>query len=221
MGIDPVTHRPRTDLNILANLPQWLAAANLGTSLMNINPWENALRLQSDATQLAKLHLLQNLLQVLGCSPSALAPNMEAASLFGAPSFPVDPQAYEFPTSNPQLSGLTGLQPTDLPPSIPCFAPPQEPGFEYEAMDDMKQDNGCAPTRKWNNNDGDELISSLYAIPALVSASPEPSAANQMEKKISSAHETSNPSSTSTTFEAWGELMDDEAGDSYWRDLIE
>lgn len=214
MGIDPVTHRPRTDLNILANLPQLLAAANLSTSLVN-NPWDNALRLQSDATQLAKLHLLHNLLQVLGTSPTALPPNMEAGNLFGTPSF-MDHQAYEYPTSNPQLNGLLGLHPTDPAQtlsSIPSFVPPQEPGFEYQAMEKSKV---CAG----NNNDGDEL-GSLYAIPALVSASPEPSTVNQKEKKIEPAHDISNPSSTSTTFEAWGELMDDEASDSYWRDLIE
>lgn len=214
MGIDPVTHRPRTDLNILANLPQLLAAANLSTSLVN-NPWDNALRLQSDATQLAKLHLLHNLLQVLGTSPTALPPNMEAGNLFGTPSF-MDHQAYEYPTSNPQLNGLLGLHPTDPAQtlsSIPSFVPPQEPGFEYQAMENSKV---CAG----NNNDGDEL-GSLYAIPALVSASPEPSTVNQKEKKIEPAHDISNPSSTSTTFEAWGELMDDEASDSYWRDLID
>ncbi|RVW26292.1 Transcription factor MYB39 [Vitis vinifera] len=186
MGIDPVTHRPRTDLNILANLPQLLAAANLSTSLVN-NPWDNALRLQSDATQLAKLHLLHNLLQVLGTSPTALPPNMEAGNLFGTPSF-MDHQAYEYPTSNPQLNGLLTMEKSKV----------------------------CAG----NNNDGDEL-GSLYAIPALVSASPEPSTVNQKEKKIEPAHDISNPSSTSTTFEAWGELMDDEASDSYWRDLID
>ncbi|XP_034711380.1 transcription factor MYB53-like [Vitis riparia] len=185
MGIDPVTHRPRTDLNILANLPQLLAAANLSTSLMN-NPWDNALRLQSDATQLAKLHLLHNLLQVLGTNPTAL------------------PQTWKQATSL-EHHLLWTIKPTNLAQtlsSIPSFVPPQEPGFEYQAMENSKV---CAG----NNNDGDEL-GSLYAIPALVSASPEPSTVNQKEKKIEPAHDISNPSSTSTTFEAWGELMDDE-----------
>lgn len=208
MGIDPVTHRPRSDLNILAHLPQLLAAANLSTSLMS-NPWDNTLRLQSDATQLAKLHLLHNLLQILATSPSALPPNMEAANLFPPlPSFP-DQQAYHCSSSEPHLNGLTGQAQ-----SAPCFVPPQEPepGFKYQAMEDLKVCGG-------NIYEGDHELGSFY-IPALASASPEPG--NQLEKKTGPVHDiSSNPSSTSTTFEAWGELMDDEATESYWRDLIE
>ena len=55
MGLDPVTHRPRTDnLNLLSNLQQILAAAKIVSSLTNPSAlsW-----LQSDAT----LQLLQNM----------------------------------------------------------------------------------------------------------------------------------------------------------------
>ncbi|OMO96508.1 putative r2r3-myb transcription factor [Corchorus olitorius] len=62
-------------------------------------------------------------------------------------------------------------------------------------------------------------------LPALIPASPDhkrPNTANQTENnKISPNDHISNHSSTSTTFEAWGDLMDDEASDSYWRDIIE
>nr|KJB25288.1 hypothetical protein B456_004G183500 [Gossypium raimondii] len=58
MGLDPNTHKPRTDLNHLLNLTQLICAAQLG-SLMN--PWESsALKVQADAAQ-----LLQNLIQTL------------------------------------------------------------------------------------------------------------------------------------------------------------
>ena len=64
MGIDPVTHRPRTDLNLLAGIPNLLAAAQAQTTAY----WDiNALRLQADA---AKYQLLQGLLRALAAPPA-------------------------------------------------------------------------------------------------------------------------------------------------------
>ena len=79
MGIVPVTHQPRTDhLDILAHLPQLLAIAanNLGATSLDLNIRDllnpslfdmniSALMSHSDATQIAKFQLLQNILQVL------------------------------------------------------------------------------------------------------------------------------------------------------------
>lgn len=67
MGIDPVTHRPRADLTLLATIPNLLAAAaaNLGTGLPSIFSLENSIRLQADSAQLAKEQFIQNLVQVL------------------------------------------------------------------------------------------------------------------------------------------------------------
>ncbi|XP_030496432.2 transcription factor MYB53 [Cannabis sativa] len=61
MGIDPMTHRPRTD--IFSSLPHLIALANL-KELMD-HPWEeHAVRIQAEAVQnMAKLHYLQYLLQ--------------------------------------------------------------------------------------------------------------------------------------------------------------
>jgi hypothetical protein len=78
MGIDPVTHRPRTDLDILSNLPNLLTAVN-GLNLASItNPLENALRLQADVAQLARMQLINNLIQAI--SPDPLSTNMDALS---------------------------------------------------------------------------------------------------------------------------------------------
>ncbi|KAF8102962.1 hypothetical protein N665_0189s0016 [Sinapis alba] len=72
MGIDPVTHRPRTDhLNVLAALPQLIVAANFN-SLLNVNQ-----NVQFDATTLAKAQLLHNMIQVLSTNNN----------LFGQPSY--------------------------------------------------------------------------------------------------------------------------------------
>ncbi|KAK7342313.1 hypothetical protein VNO80_25261 [Phaseolus coccineus] len=62
MGIDPETHRPRTNLNHLMNLFPLLGKSNLGTSMSS---WTNPTGLQADVTQLAKLQVLQNMLQLM------------------------------------------------------------------------------------------------------------------------------------------------------------
>nr|AKS03957.1 transcription factor MYB44-like protein [Morus alba var. multicaulis] len=65
MGIDPMTHRPRTD--IFSSLPHLIALANLKELMTMDHPWEElqAMRsLQADqALQMAKLQYLQYLLQ--------------------------------------------------------------------------------------------------------------------------------------------------------------
>eukprot|EP00257_Ricinus_communis_P025852 XP_025013266.1 transcription factor MYB53 isoform X2 [Ricinus communis] len=219
MGIDPVTHRPRPDLNILANLPQLLAAANLSNLMSNNITWDiNGLRsLQTDPTQLAKLQLLNNILQVL--SNSGPLPNMETAAAINLLGSSIrDHQLYEYPTLNSQLEGLL-LSSTSQAHFLPNF-PNLETIFQPPLLSDIKAST--------NSNNG-QMDSSLYCIPTsnplppLVSASPEDhcqTLMNQAETKIN-PDDISNPSSTSTTFEAWGDLMDDEASDTYWKDLIE
>ncbi|KAK1305056.1 Transcription factor MYB39 [Acorus calamus] len=65
MGIDPVTHQARTDLNVLGlSLNQLLLNPNTigGVGLGGL---ENALRLQADVAQLAKIQLFHSLIQAL------------------------------------------------------------------------------------------------------------------------------------------------------------
>lgn len=59
MGIDPMTHQPRTDL--FSSLPQLLALASLIDQQTPLE--EHALKLQAEAIQLAKLQCLNFLLQ--------------------------------------------------------------------------------------------------------------------------------------------------------------
>ncbi|KAE8706966.1 Transcription factor MYB39 [Hibiscus syriacus] len=69
MGLDPMTHRPRTDM--LSSLPYVIALANL-KELMNQHPWEeHAFRLKAEAVQLAKVQSLQYLLQLTSASISS------------------------------------------------------------------------------------------------------------------------------------------------------
>lgn len=204
MGIDPVTHRPRTDhLNLLANLPQLLAATNFMSNPMN-SPWDNPLSLQTDATQLAKFQLLNNILQVLSNSPSP-PPPMEALTLMGSQPFPSNHQLYEY---------LRGVNSVNLSQNIPSTFPT----LDFHQPNDNVDNNG-------NFNQLGAFQTESSSLPALVSDLPEFSTVKKMESKYNPNIniDMSNPSSTSTTFEAWGDLMDDEAvGDSYnWRDIIE
>ncbi|KAK4276817.1 hypothetical protein QN277_014923 [Acacia crassicarpa] len=58
MGFDPMTHQPRTDL--VSTLPYLLALVNM-TDLMD--PHDQAVKLQAEAVQMAKLQYLNSLLQ--------------------------------------------------------------------------------------------------------------------------------------------------------------
>ncbi|KAF8379052.1 hypothetical protein HHK36_028479 [Tetracentron sinense] len=204
----------------LANLPQLLAAANL-SNLMS--PWDNALRLQADATQLAKIQVLHNLLQIM--NTSAL-PNMEAINLLGSAPFR-DNQLNEYLGSNSQFEGLlNGLHgfypnPTQIPSNFTNFGAPSD--YQAIANSNVCFEGGPTPDVLNSNN---HHFSGSYSdptpitpIPALISASPEYSMVNQMESKINPT-DISTHSTTSTTFEAWGELMDDDANESYWKDIL-
>ncbi|KAJ1702868.1 hypothetical protein LUZ63_002647 [Rhynchospora breviuscula] len=74
MGIDPVTHHKRTDLN-LPNLITVANGLNLGNNITN--PFESALRLQ-DVANLARMQLNNVLLQAI--SQGALLTNVDSLS---------------------------------------------------------------------------------------------------------------------------------------------
>ncbi|KAL3527712.1 hypothetical protein ACH5RR_012368 [Cinchona calisaya] len=83
MGFDPMTHRPRTD--IFSSLPHLIALANL-KDLIEQNSWEKqAVRLQTEAAQVAKLQYLQYLLQPPTSMPSLsnnLSPTIQDIEAF-------------------------------------------------------------------------------------------------------------------------------------------
>ncbi|XP_010478913.1 PREDICTED: transcription factor MYB39-like [Camelina sativa] len=71
MGIDPVTHQPRTDL--FASLPQLIALANLKDLIEQTSQFSS---IHAEAAQLAKLQYLQYMLN----SPAALTNNNNSPS---------------------------------------------------------------------------------------------------------------------------------------------
>ncbi|RWW22824.1 hypothetical protein GW17_00012958 [Ensete ventricosum] len=141
MGLDPMTHRPRTDF--FDALPRLFALAQLSSELIDCRPRDDlAARLQAEALdQAAKLQYLQSLLQSSACTmanssnttistdntllsthmtssfPSILSPtpqNIDSHNQIDQlPSFFFEPPT---PNETTQYSHLTGFSESPLPP---------------------------------------------------------------------------------------------------------
>lgn len=200
MGIDPITHKPRVDLSQFLNLPQTLYSSpfgNLSTSPFGNN---NALKLQTDATQLARIELLQNLLQLM--NTSAVIPNVGSYS--GALGFDNLNQPFQNvmaqatlqnPGSSPQTTGELEAQIN----SLSWF----EAGLEqFEGLSD--HDVISNENSSYGHN-----IQQECKLPPMVNASCD---------------ETPSLSQTDHHFapyEAWEKFIDDETSDSYWKKFLE
>ncbi|XP_050224180.1 transcription factor MYB92-like [Mercurialis annua] len=192
MGIDPITHRPRTDhFNILANLPQLLAAAHNFTNLMNI-PW--------DPAELAKFQLLNNILQILNSNNNINnpIPNLEFS----------DHQLHEYLRIN--NSDLFLGQPANFLPNIPSLE-------AFQTQPPLLRTGSNSNT---NSSSYDQMISSDQLPPLVCDDNIDDICRINMDRSAETETNRkdviSNPSSTSTTFEAWGDFMDDD-----WKDLID
>ncbi|KNA20480.1 hypothetical protein SOVF_052010 [Spinacia oleracea] len=254
MGIDPVTHRPRTDLNLLANLPQLLMAANLSNSLMmnnstgnGIPTLEDTLRLlESDATQLAKFHIFNNMLQVLSPSPSSSSNPPGVASqitnLLCNSTMPFQNQLNDniIRMANSQVdNGFTG----QFPPSNHLVSSSYEEApathqFQPNSKHNHRQRSNTSNDHHHNDKQTNgEILTPDSMMPGLVPASPDHCSALQTEFMSNSnklmnqkddAMMSSNPSSATTTATPFGmaaadwtnDLIDD-AAHFYWRDIIE
>ncbi|KAJ0244579.1 hypothetical protein HA466_0191950 [Hirschfeldia incana] len=197
MGIDPVTHRPRTDhLCVIAALPQLLAAANFN-NLFTLNQ-----SIQLDATSVAKAQLLHSMIQVLNnnnnnnTSSSSLKIHHTNNNIFGQSSFL---------ENQPNISEN-------------IYDPTQSLShIDHQPLDSLSSLPGLLP----HQNDQD-------MIPPLISASFDESKQTQMMIKnkdiLKQSDHTSNQSSTSTftqDHQPWCDIIDDEASDSYWKEIIE
>ncbi|KAK7366597.1 hypothetical protein VNO80_08592 [Phaseolus coccineus] len=200
MGLDPVTHRPRTDhLNLLTSLQQILAAAKIVSSYTNPCDINNALRLHSDATQLAKFQLLQqNMFQVTGATTSN--------------SDPLNPFVPLNSLQDGFLNDVLGLNHSNLQnlhhDDNSLFQ--IHPNFQnFEALQQPTKDGSL-------NAD----LSPSNSLPNLVSASPERSPVKEAENVNANSKDCSNP--CSTTFElTWGDFMDEDATETYWKGFID
>ncbi|XP_054799295.1 transcription factor MYB93-like [Prosopis cineraria] len=155
MGFDPMTHQPRTDL--VSTLPYLLALVNM-TDLMDHHPqaWDDqAVKLQAEAVQLAKLQYLNSLLQSTtslnttnSYDQNGIITNMEAINLLNSMS-----NLKENPDMNyPQLNinpgsfshGIDSSQPLHHPTMLSHMSdPPQVPFSSQSCLNSSEKGQGA------------------------------------------------------------------------------
>ncbi|KAG7955846.1 hypothetical protein I3843_11G095100 [Carya illinoinensis] len=229
MGIDPTTHKPRTDLNHLMNLSQLLGAANSG-NLMIPNWGSHALisNLQADhASHLANIQLLQNLLQIINTKPFLNMDNTD--HLFGIRNLNpfeglLNGTSSLYMNKEPFLTGLEYMIDPELLKNPKAPSNCQGISNSWEGVPDGFvpeilgiKNSSFSSTLNENQTENQNLL------PALLSESPGTYPVNQMEiSKTTDPNQSSTESaSSSTIFEAWDKLMDDETSDTYWKDILE
>ncbi|CAL5355743.1 hypothetical protein CsSME_00044501 [Camellia sinensis var. sinensis] len=197
-GIDPQTHKPISDLNLLANLAHLLYASNL-TNLMN--PWDNnnAFRQHSDATtQLVKIQLLQTMMQVINTTtplPNIAQTQTSLSGHYNNNNTTIPQQApLEFPNLDVNVNSQQQFNDfADIDKAIAWFGDGFQPQVVGANCNNMNSD--C------------HTQSSESALPSI----------NQVESKIGPTY-ASSQSPTSNIFEAWEKFLDDE-GHS-WEDIL-
>ncbi|KAF1861273.1 hypothetical protein Lal_00013999 [Lupinus albus] len=215
MGLDPLTHRPRSDhQNLLTNLQQILAAANMFSNFTNPSDNtnnNNALRLlHSDATQVAKLHLLHTILQLMGPIPAStdLESSLHYLDVLG-------------------LNNHSNLQNLCNHTSIGFSSENQLPNLHnFEAVHHHQHLNGgrnisCIgdESKKFDEQLGStSVVAPTQSSNSVLLPNLQVSMTSHEEPGCSTIKQDENPT---TTFEMWGDFMDEEAGDVYWKDFIE
>ncbi|KAG5134541.1 hypothetical protein JHK82_025729 [Glycine max] len=222
MGIDPETHKPRTDLNHLMSLSQLLGMSNLSSAISTA--WGNKpLGLQPDITQLAKIQLVQNLLQLINNNSFVNIGNN-------------NPYLLSNPNLNPLfLNGINPLQ-TNKEPHVVLSGSEEyaNPGLYSQAQSQCSQhdvsksladlDGGSIPQdyNKINSTTTSrENLAENPPLPALVAFPPKMGTFNQMDSGCNIAAQTSTESPSNTIFDDWEKLLDDETSGSYWKEILE
>ncbi|KAL2901315.1 Transcription factor MYB39 [Bienertia sinuspersici] len=223
MGIDPVTHKPRTDLNLLANLSQLLSTPqNLGALM---NPWDinNALRLQPNVADLAKLQVLQNIFQILNTSNNSPS----SSSQLSLPNMDQNmPLNLGLLTNANWLGNINnGMCSSSSQgfPQLPNFAAPTQ-----EIVNKFENSQELYASLNDNNNNGKKSLSSTTTyetldedkLPSLINISPEASTVNQIESNTNSTNGSSGLTPTTGDFlEGWEKLLDD-GNSEFWKEFI-
>lgn len=222
IGIDPVTHKPRTDLNLFANV--LLAANNIGNLRSH---FDNALKLQADAANLAKLQLLQGLVHVLTSGATTAPtttpppPNLDliSALMGGSPQTSLWNKQYEgiMLNSNSNLmSGLAFMNPLNSflngDGAVAAATAPVE-GSSSSGQVGLGSTNGASAS----NMDLYTPLASNFT-PSLVSASP---ASCGGVNPINSSDGSIGESPTSAPFDGWESLnLDDLNTELGWKDVL-
>ncbi|XP_023513135.1 transcription factor MYB41-like [Cucurbita pepo subsp. pepo] len=149
MGIDPVTHMPTPfdhHTNTFSNLHHLLS--------LSTAPWDSSSRLHTQATQLAKAHLLQNVLQILS-SPSSLA---ISNNLFNTQQI-TDLLTYNHPIGSSFQTFPSNIQPLQEPLSCDDYA---------TTTPTLALENDCNRAESFY-----DMSQCPHSLPDLIPASPE------------------------------------------------
>jgi myb proto-oncogene protein len=160
------------------------------------SPWGNALGLQSDPSQLVRIQLLQNLLQVVNAS-TLLNPfeGLVNGWEYMNPPGLLIPQAPSNSQDIANSSWGNGFEGGSISPELVI-------GVKNSSLS-----GGSSPCENPTEN----------PLPELVSAPPGThSTVNQMESMTDP-----NQLISTSLFEDWDKLMDDETSDSYWKEMLE
>jgi transcription factor MYB, plant len=218
MGIDPVTHRPRTDLNLLSGIPNLLNNLNATTALGLGDI--NALKLQVDA---AKFQLLHGLVRAIA---TAAAPSVDLMSILAATSgrgltntLGVGHQGTSS-SSSLQLDGLLNLPAlTTVPPAsagMTSFA-----GLLNGFSGSAQAGDGLSSTDLGHSGGGASGSNMTAAMaPPVVAAAGEES--NNAGNSGGGANETPcEGTPSSSPFEGLENLNLDDLSNNSWKDLLE
>jgi transcription factor MYB, plant len=216
MGIDPVTHRPRTDLNLLSGIPNLLNNLNATTALGFGDI--NALKLQADA---AKFQLLHSLVRAIA---TAAAPSVDLMSILAATSggglnntAGVHHQGTSS-SSSLQLDGLLNLPSlTTVPavsPGMTSFA-----GLLNGFAGSAHAGDGLSSTDLGNGGGASGSSMTAAMAPPVVAAGEE---SNNAGNSGGGANDTPcEGTPASSPFEGLENLNLDDLSNNSWKDLLE
>ncbi|PIN26774.1 Transcription factor, Myb superfamily [Handroanthus impetiginosus] len=183
MGFDPMTHRPRTD--IFSSLPHLLALANLKELIENPSWEEQAMRLQTEAVQMARLN--QYLQYILQPPAPAINPDMAALSLFNSLKEGSVLSQLETPPAPPSFSAGGGSYLQD---SVP-----------FSHLPDLQTINQSCSSK--------EEAPMVQGSPWMQPSPPSPAAPVPVtENSLSNTGDACSTSSYGGT-QMWSELLDD------------
>ncbi|WVZ81926.1 hypothetical protein U9M48_029251 [Paspalum notatum var. saurae] len=162
MGIDPMTHRPRTDF--FAALPQLIALANLH-QLIEQQPWDghtSGTQTQTEAVQAANLQYMQSLLQ----SAASIAPSPTSISSLNSLTSDLDqislltPQHMLSPTILENIGGndFAGQVPHNQTPSTTRFDQPVISNINMNSDNNVSSSERCHVEGEDNNSQKSMLL---------------------------------------------------------------
>ncbi|XP_054816457.1 transcription factor MYB41-like [Prosopis cineraria] len=222
MGLDPVTHRPRSHhLNLLSYLQQLLSS--LAANNNHNNHWDILNTIQTlSPSQLAKLHLLYNMLQALTATTTT--------AVAAAATMSLTPCNLE-PLVNPMMMTDHLLLQEQHQTHVGTFPSLSNLPNVVEGLHHQHQQQHLPQAIVSD----DELLkimpycfgapaaaSSSSSLPNLVSPTPDCSPSVNKMKNLNDGTDIINrPSSTSTTFDSLGDFMGEHASEAYWKHLLD